>query len=106
MTLILIWGLPMPYDAAYANTGSVHVAGGLVSSQRLSQLRPGRTGYIVGLEAAPELEPRLFAMGFHPGQELHVLRQAPFNGPLHVRIGTTDVLIRPSEAHSVVITAR
>jgi ferrous iron transport protein A len=67
----------------------------------LSQLAPGQTGVIAVVEGSEGLRQRLAALGFRAGRAIVVLRRAGFRGPLHVRLGTTDVALRPAEAGGV-----
>ena len=47
---------------------------------------------------------RLAAMGVVSDRPVQVLRKAKFNGPLHIRVGTTtEIAIRPHEAEMIVI---
>lgn len=71
----------------------------------LSRLRVGEKATIAAVQVAPELAPRLAALGFQVGHIVEVLRRAPFAGPLHLRIGTTDVIMRHQDAHSIVVAA-
>jgi ferrous iron transport protein A len=64
----------------------------------LSQLAIGDQATISAIEAEESLYHRLSALGFRVGKTLSVMRKANFNGPLHVRLGTTDVILRNSEA--------
>ncbi len=64
----------------------------------LSQLAIGKNATIAAIEAEELLYHRLSALGFRVGKPLSVIRRANFNGPLHVRLGTTDVILRDSEA--------
>ncbi len=70
----------------------------------LNQLSPGQGGLIHAIEADESLFQRLAALGFRTGKRIEVIRKASFNGPLHVRIGTTDIIIRLSEASRIEIT--
>lgn len=72
--------------------------------QLLSQLKIGQIATISAIEADEYLFHRLSALGFRVGKPLSIIRQANFNGPLHVRLGTTDVIIRGTEAARVRIT--
>lgn len=47
---------------------------------------------------------RLMALGFRIGKEVKVMRKASFSGPLHVRIGSTDIILRESEAKLIQIS--
>lgn len=44
---------------------------------------------------------RLYAMGIRPGKTATVIRKGKFNGPLHIKIGTTDLTLRRSLADHV-----
>ena len=69
--------------------------------QLLSQLKTGQKATISAIEADEYLFHRLSALGFRVGKPLSIIRRANFNGPLHVRLGTTDVILRGSEANRI-----
>jgi ferrous iron transport protein A len=71
----------------------------------LSQLEIGEGAYIAAIEAEESLFHRLSALGFRVGKPLSVIRRAKFNGPLHVRLGTTDVILRRADAARIQITS-
>lgn len=64
----------------------------------LSQLAIGQLAVISAIEADESLFTRLSALGFRVGKTLKIIRRANFNGPLQVRLGTTDVILREAEA--------
>jgi ferrous iron transport protein A len=64
----------------------------------LDALRPGETGTILALHASVELYRRLAALGLRVGKHVRILRRGRFAGPLHVRVGTTDLMLRASDA--------
>jgi ferrous iron transport protein A len=66
--------------------------------QLLSQLKIGQHAVISAIEAEETLFHRLSALGFRVGKPVRLIRRANFNGPLHVRLGTTDVILRSTEA--------
>lgn len=66
--------------------------------QLLSQLKIGQRAIISAIEADEALFHRLSALGFRVGKPLSIIRQANFNGPLQIRLGTTDVILRSTEA--------
>jgi len=68
------------------------------SSPTLDKLRPGESGTISALQGDTELIHRLTALGVRAGKCVQVLRRASFAGPLHIRVGTTDLMLRISEA--------
>jgi ferrous iron transport protein A len=69
--------------------------------QALSQLGIGQKALIAAIEAEESLFHRLSALGFRVGKPLSIMRRANFNGPLHVRLGTTDVILRTNEASHI-----
>ena len=74
-----------------------------MSSTTLSHLHPGETATIVAIHAEEALHQRLLALGFRSGKQVELIRKASFSGPLQVRVGTTDVLLRRSEAAKISI---
>jgi ferrous iron transport protein A len=44
---------------------------------------------------------RLNAMGFRIGKPLQLIRIAPFNGPLHLKLGNTEVMLRQQDAANI-----
>jgi ferrous iron transport protein A len=64
----------------------------------LNTLNPGENGVIHAIHAEQALHQRLNAMGFRVGKKIELIRRASFNGPLHVRIGATDIILRSIDA--------
>ncbi len=72
----------------------------------LSNLLPGEHGVIHSINAQEHaLHQRLSALGFRIGKKVAVIRRASFNGPLHVRIGATDIILRGLEASRIQLNA-
>ena len=67
----------------------------------LSSLTPGESATIVAIHTEEPLHQRLLAMGFRTGKQIEIIRKARFSGPLQVRIGTTDILLRKNEAEKI-----
>lgn len=72
-----------------------------MSASTLATLHPGDTAVIVAVHAEEALHQRLLALGFRNGKQVELIRKARFSGPLQVRIGTTDVVLRRSEAAKI-----
>ncbi|MGF1601827.1 MAG: ferrous iron transport protein A [Thermosynechococcaceae cyanobacterium] len=70
----------------------------------LALLKPGQIGTIAKIHAEPGLHQRLNALGFREGQAVTVLRRAWFAGPMHLRIGMTEVMVRCKEARLIGLT--
>ncbi len=72
-----------------------------MSLTELSILPLGTTALILGLQAEASLEQRLQALGFRTGKQISIVRKAWLGGPLHIRIGTTEVIIRRRDAKAI-----
>ena len=71
----------------------------------LANLRPGESGIIQAIHSEQALYYRLAAMGFRIGKRIEMVRSARFSGPLHVRVGSTDIVLRRNEAQHIEIAA-
>lgn len=72
-----------------------------MTATKLSDLKPGQSGIITALNTEENLYHRLGALGFRIGKEISLIRRARFSGPIHVRIGTTEVMLRGIEANKI-----
>jgi ferrous iron transport protein A len=72
-----------------------------MSLAELSALPLGTTASILGINTETMLEHRLQALGFRVGKQISVIRKAWLGGPLHVRIGTTEVIMRRCDARAI-----
>lgn len=70
----------------------------------LAALLPGDTATIVSIHAEEALHLRLLALGFRTGKQIEMIRKASFSGPLQVRVGTTDVMLRRVEAAKIKVS--
>lgn len=71
------------------------------SALTLNRLDPGQCGTILSLEAGEELHQRLVALGLGIGNSVRLLRRARFGGPLHIRVGMTELMLRRREANRI-----
>lgn len=67
----------------------------------LATLQTGDIATIVSIHAEEALHQRLLALGFRTERRIELVRKASFGGPLQVRIGTTDILLRRTEAAKI-----
>ena len=75
------------------------------SVPRLVDLAPGASATVQALTADPGLRQRLEALGLRPGQVVQVLRRGWWSGPLHVRVGMTELMLRRRDAARVGLAA-
>ena len=67
----------------------------------LEQLPVGESALIEDVSGQEALRARLFALGLRVGREVAVIRRAGLGGPLHIRVGSTDIALRRKEAKLV-----
>jgi ferrous iron transport protein A len=72
-----------------------------MSAITLAMLQSGDIATILSIHAEEALHQRLLALGFRTDRQVELIRRASFNGPLQVRIGTTDILMRINEAAKI-----
>jgi len=75
----------------------------IIPSDVLTSLAPGESATIVAIQTDEALRQRLLALGFRVGKRIELIRKASFSGPMQVRIGTTDILLRRNEASKIAI---
>lgn len=75
-----------------------------MSNIPLARLGVGQKALIERIELGSELTARLRALGLAPGQLIGLMRQAPWNGPLHLRLGTTEIMLRQDQARHIFVS--
>jgi len=65
---------------------------------RLSELPMGQHGIIEDVDAEEHFRQPLQALGFRIGKEVRPIRQALFGGPLQVRVGSVNIMLRRNDA--------
>ena len=75
-------------------------------NRNLNMLQPGESAVILAVSADETLHHRLTALGFRIGREVRLIRRGWFRGPLQVRIGTTEVIMRRADADKIRIAAQ
>ncbi|MCX7173228.1 MAG: FeoA family protein [Proteobacteria bacterium] len=71
----------------------------------LSDLAPGQQAVISAVHADEALHQRLVALGFRIGRNVLLMRRGRWAGPLQVRLGATDVMLRRAEAGLITVRA-
>ena len=67
----------------------------------LDLLKAGEVAKIISVTADEVLQARINGLGLRIGQEVAVIRRACMGGPLQVRVGHTDILMRPEQANLI-----
>jgi ferrous iron transport protein A len=67
----------------------------------LNLLQAGEVAKIASVSADEALKARIHGLGLRIGQEVAVIRRARMGGPLQIRVGHTDILMRPEQANLI-----
>jgi ferrous iron transport protein A len=73
-------------------------------SLSLAELMPGDSGIIARLKVDEALYQRLSAMGLRIGRPILVIRRAAMAGPIQVRVGFTDLILRRADALNICVS--
>ena len=68
---------------------------------KLSQITRGKKCRIRKLNFPPEIKKRFLELGLFPGQEVEVVQDAPFGGPVKIKIKDYCLALRRSEADHI-----
>jgi ferrous iron transport protein A len=69
----------------------------------LDHLLPEHSAAITAVHATGMARERMAALGLTVGRYVTVLRRAPFGGPLHLRIGPSEMMIRRADARAILL---
>lgn len=70
----------------------------------LAELKPGDSAVIARLKVDEALYQRLSAMGLRIGRPVQVIRRAAMSGPIQVRVGFTDLIVRRTDALNICVS--
>lgn len=71
--------------------------------QALTSLQIGQTATIYALHVELNFQFRLNGLGFRIGKSIEIMRMAPFNGPLHLKLDNTELMLRRQDADKIEI---
>ncbi len=74
-----------------------------MSVKTLSSLSEGEIAVIQAFKAGLSLQSRLVDMGILPGVEVRIIKKAPFNGPVELKIRGYEVALRYRDASQVLV---
>jgi ferrous iron transport protein A len=56
---------------------------------------------VISIQAEADLAQRMAALGLREQSVVQVLRHASFGGPVQVRVGTTEIIMRLQDARQI-----
>lgn len=72
-----------------------------MSVATLDALHNGQDGIVLLLNVNKELFHRLSALGVRAGKTIRMIRRYRSTGPLHIRVGTTEIMLRQQDARCI-----
>lgn len=69
----------------------------------LDQLLPAQSATVLEIDLPFELRERLAALGVKAGRRLSLVHRLGRSGPLQIRAGSTDFILRAGEAAAIAI---
>ncbi len=91
--------IPLSYDAA----SHVFVVPAAAQPVPMGRLAVGSRAQIVELVGSGKLQRRMLSMGFVPGAEVTVIREAPLGDPLQYRVKKANIALRQNEANTLLV---
>jgi Fe2+ transport system protein FeoA len=88
---------------SYAAAGHVFVVPATARPVPMGTLAVGSQAQIVDLVGSGKLQRRMLSMGFVPGAEITVIRQAPLGDPLQYRVKKANIALRQDEANTLLV---
>lgn len=70
---------------------------------KLSELKPGESGFVEKIIGEGAFRRRLIDMGITPETKITVVRLAPFGDPIQITIRGYELSIRKSDAEQIII---
>ena len=74
-----------------------------MSVKTLSNLSEGELAVIQSFNAGLNLQSRLVEMGILPGVTVRIIKKAPFNGPVELKVRGYEVALRYRDANQVFV---
>lgn len=91
--------IPLSYDAA----SHVFAVPAPARPVPMGELAVGSRAQVVELTGSGKLQRRMLSMGFVPGAEVTVIREAPLGDPLQYRVKKANVALRRDEANTLLV---
>jgi Fe2+ transport system protein FeoA len=69
----------------------------------LKDLRPGEKGRVLNITGCEDIKQKLYDLGIIPGELIEVIQDAPFGGPIKIKVHDYCLALRRKEASCIFI---
>ena len=69
----------------------------------INQLKVGQQGTVLRIDDN-EIAQKLICMGMLPGENVSIVRTAPFYGAYYLKVGRHRIVVRDNEAQSIILS--
>jgi DtxR family transcriptional regulator, Mn-dependent transcriptional regulator len=75
----------------------------IATTENLNTLSTGESGAIVKIEGSENLKKRLRELGITAGQEVRIMKSAPLDDPIEIKVRNYNISLRREEADHIII---
>lgn len=69
----------------------------------LEELNPGKKGKVIKITGCEDIRQKLYDLGIIPGEVVEVLQDAPFGGPIKIKVHDYCLALRRKEASCIFV---
>ncbi|WP_297888181.1 FeoA family protein [Sulfurihydrogenibium sp.] len=69
----------------------------------LRDLKPGKKGKVAYITGCEDIKQKLYDLGIIPGETVEVLQDAPFGGPIKIKVHDYCLALRKKEASCIMV---
>jgi len=69
----------------------------------LKDVKPGHIGKVVDIKGCDDIKHKLYDLGIIPGVRVEVIQDAPFGGPIKVKVHDYCLALRRKEASCIFV---
>jgi Fe2+ transport system protein FeoA len=69
----------------------------------ITELQKGQHGVVLRIENQ-HIAQKLFCMGMMPGEDVFIVRTAPFYGAYYLKVGNHRIVVRDNEASAIIVS--
>lgn len=69
----------------------------------LRDIRPGQSGRVIAITGCEDIKQKLYDLGIIPGVKVEVIQDAPFGGPIKLKVHDYCLALRKKEASCILV---